>query len=90
MFYVFLKWNNLGFSKGLLVLPYIMLETSKMTKTRKTLLIAFLLLSFILVGVGSYAKAEHWNHTDCCSFVLAGLIFGIGALVIAMWRPKLK
>ncbi|QIA07203.1 hypothetical protein [Draconibacterium halophilum] len=61
-----------------------------MTKTRKTLLIAFLALSFILVGIGSYAKLEHWGNMVCCGFVFSGLIFATAALVIAMWRPKVK
>ncbi len=60
-----------------------------MTKTRKALMISFLIISFILVGTGSYAKIEHWENTKCCSFVFVGLIFGIGALITAMWRPKM-
>ncbi len=61
-----------------------------MSKTRKTLLISFLALSFILVGIGSYAKLEHYNNLVCCSFVLSGLILATAALVVAMWRPKMK
>ncbi|MDX8340969.1 hypothetical protein SLH46_17350 [Draconibacterium sp. IB214405] len=59
-----------------------------MSKTRKTLMLLFLGLSFLLVGLGSFAKFDCWQKTGCCGFVLAGLILAIIALVIAMRRPK--
>lgn len=85
-----LKRERFGFFTGIISFVACMLKTSKMTKIRKTLMVSFLILSIILVGVGSYAKVEHWKNINCCSIVLIGLLFGIGALVVAMWRPRMS
>lgn len=65
-------------------------KIGKMTKTRKTLLIAFVFLAVVLVSVGSYAKLEHWDDLVRLSCLLLGTVFSIVALVIAMWRPKMR
>ncbi|WP_303923290.1 MULTISPECIES: hypothetical protein [Draconibacterium] len=60
-----------------------------MSKTRKIVLISFLAAAFILAGIGSYARFEHWSNMLCCRLVFTGLIMATAALVVAMWRPKM-
>ncbi|WP_297091703.1 hypothetical protein [uncultured Draconibacterium sp.] len=61
-----------------------------MTKTRKTLILIFLLLAFSCVGLGSYARIEHWADSTCYRCMLGGICLVIASLVVAMWRPRLK
>ena len=61
-----------------------------MSKTRKTLIITFLIVGSLAVFVSFFAKLEHWSNTEYCAFACGGFLLATAALVLTITRPKVK
>ena len=60
-----------------------------MSKTRKTLVVTFLVVGWVLIGISFFAKIEHWSEMVYIAFAFGGFISATTALVLVMLKPKL-
>lgn len=74
----------------LLVLPQLTNNYSIMTKTRKTLIVTFLVMGWVLISISFFAKLEQWADFVYIAFAFGGFTFATIALVLTMRKPKLN
>ena len=54
-----------------------------MSKTRKALVIVFLVLGSLLIFLSFFTKLEHWSNGVYCTLALGGFLFGFDTIVIS-------
>jgi len=61
-----------------------------MSKTRKTLVITFLVLGSVLIFMSFFAKLGHWSNGLCCTFAFSGFLLAITSLILTILSSKAK
>lgn len=61
-----------------------------MTKTRKTLIITFLIIGSVLILLSFLTRLGNWSDFTYCVFAFGGFLFATTALIITMIRTKAK
>lgn len=61
-----------------------------MSKTRKTLIITFLVLGSVLICSSFFIKLQHWSIKGCCFIAFAGVVLATTSLVLIIRSSKAK
>uniref|UniRef100_UPI003216A3C8 hypothetical protein n=1 Tax=uncultured Draconibacterium sp. TaxID=1573823 RepID=UPI003216A3C8 len=61
-----------------------------MSKSRKTLIVTFLVLGAALIYGSFYFKSHYNTNKVCCVYAFGGVVMAITALVLTIRKPKFK